>query len=200
MQIVSGSRCANLILLVQTSERAPMARLISDAYKKLNEELHKSNPLYGTKAAKHEPAVANFVTTTRAASLLDYGCGKGMLKPALQALCPSLDIREYDPAIAGKSARPDPAEVVVCLDVMEHIEPEALQEVLSDIRSVTKRYAIFTVAVKEAKKVLADGRNAHLIVQLKILWAEQFAPHFDTIDLNDFGDHWFFAVLSPKQS
>ena len=176
-----------------------MARLISDASQKLNDDLHKSDPTYGTKAAKHAPAVANFVVTTQAASLLDYGCGKGMLKPALQELCPSLDIREYDPAIAGKSVRPDPADVVVCLDVMEHIEPETLQDVLSDIRSVTKRYAIFTVAVKEAKKVLADGRNAHLIVQPKTWWAEQFAPHFNTVDLNDFGDHWFFAVLSPKQ-
>lgn len=173
-----------------------MVRLISDTYQKLNYELHKTDPRYGAKAAKHAADIADIIRRTGARSLLDYGCGKGTLKPALQALCPSLDIREYDPCVPGKTAKPRPADIVVCLDVMEHIEPDRLDDVLAHIRSVTGFYAFMTVAVSPARKTLPDGRNAHLIVQPREWWTEQLARHFAVKAVEDFGQHWFRALLT----
>ena len=54
--------------------------LISDNYKKLNTELHQENEDYGTSALKYLPAIANFAMQLEANNILDYGCGKGMLK------------------------------------------------------------------------------------------------------------------------
>src|SRR5690242_17345849 len=98
-----------------------MSKFISDEYQKLNYQLHRHEPLYGGNSAGRAVGVAKFVEIAQAKTLLDYGCGKGTLKPALQALCPTLDIREYDPAMPGKTALPQPADAVVCMDVLEHI-------------------------------------------------------------------------------
>lgn len=175
-----------------------MSRLISDAYRELNSELHKNNPRYGASAHAKAPFVAQIITPLSPSSLLDYGCGKGTLKPALQELCPNLDIREYDPAVPGKDAPPEPADIVVCFDVMEHIEPDTLPFVISDMRRVTLKRSIVEVALRPAKKILADGRNAHLIVQPMDWWLAQFETHF-TVDAAIAGhDNSFAAALSPR--
>ncbi|MDG2242647.1 MAG: hypothetical protein P8L66_04035 [Rhodospirillaceae bacterium] len=69
---------------------------------------------------------------TDAESVRDYGCGKGALRPAvLAALAPDLDVTEYDQAMLGKDSEPSPAHLVVCIDVMEHIEPDCQHDVLT---------------------------------------------------------------------
>ena len=156
--------------------------LISDDYRKLNSDLHGSDPNFGTSAgAVHAVSVADAVNQTKCKTLLDYGCGKGTLKPALQPLCPALDIREYDPARPDRSAPPEPADFVVCFDVMERIEPELLENVLTHLRSVTKRFAFLVISLKEADKVLTDGRNAHLIIKPREWWLETLSRHFDVL-------------------
>lgn len=100
--------------------------------------------------------------------ILDYGCGKRTLEEAL-----GFPIANYDPAIPGLDEAPQPADIVSCTDVLEHIEPDCLPAVLSDIRRVTKRAVFLTIATRPAKKFLADGRNAHLIQQPARWWVEQ---------------------------
>src|SRR5438045_9130959 len=110
-----------------------MSKFISDTYQKLNYDLHRQQPMYGGNSSGRAARVAKCVQIVQAKTLLDYGCGKGTLKSALQGLCPDLDIREYDPAMPGKTAMPKPADAVVCLDVLEHIEPKFLDAVLRHI-------------------------------------------------------------------
>jgi 2-polyprenyl-3-methyl-5-hydroxy-6-metoxy-1,4-benzoquinol methylase len=155
-----------------------MPKLISDAYQKLNSELHKSDQSYGTSAGKiHAKSIADAIRQTDCKSLLDYGCGKGTLKAALQPMCPLLEIREYDPAIPGKDGPPQPAEFVACFDVMEHIEPDSLDAVIAHIASLTKRFAFLVISLQEAEKTLADGRNAHLIVRPREWWLDKLSLH-----------------------
>jgi len=40
---------------------------------------------------------------------------------------------------------PSPASFVACIDVLEHIEPELLDNVLDDLRRVTAQIGVFTV-------------------------------------------------------
>ena len=76
-----------------------------------------------------------------------------------------LRIQHYDPAIPDWADAPEPCEMVACIDVLEHIEPELIGNVLDDLQRVTRSIGLFTMATMPAVKVLEDGRNAHLIVE-----------------------------------
>lgn len=108
-----------------------------------------------------------------AVSLLDYGCGPGRLKAAL-AGCP-VTVYEFDPGIPGRDVMPQSADLVVCTDVLEHVEPERLTFVLRHIHQLSRLGAYFVVAVRPADKRLPDGRNAHLIIDTPHWWFEQLS-------------------------
>jgi hypothetical protein len=151
--------------------------LISQAYRDLNRQLHAEREDYGRRGAHWAPYVERLVNEEAHCSVLDYGCGKGTLMAAL----PHMVSAEYDPAIPGKDARPAPADLVVCTDVIEHVEPANLDHVLRDLRRLTKRKLLFSISTVPAKKTLADGRNAHLIVQPPKWWHQRLAQHFHVL-------------------
>jgi hypothetical protein len=74
-----------------------------------------------------------------------------------------------------------PADVVVCNDVLEHVEPEHLDEVLKHMASLAKKAIVLTVATVPAVKTLADGRNAHLIVENARWWYTKLEPYFGNL-------------------
>lgn len=156
--------------------------VISEAYREQNRLLHESRDDYGRSSAKWCGYIARLANTERHNTILDYGCGKGELKAGLS----DFPVVEYDPAIAGKDARPEPADLVVCTDVLEHIEPVHLNAVLRDLARVTKRKLFFAISTTTSMKTLADGRNAHLLVKPAAWWAEKLSQHFK---LEVFQDH-----------
>ena len=176
-----------------------MSGLISESYQKLNRDLHE-DPKFGTSAGTpHATSISDIVNRAGCRTLLDYGCGKGTLKLALQPLCPNLDIREYDPARPGKTQLPEPADIVACFDVMEHVEPDFLDGVLDHIKTLTKRFAFFIIALVEADKILPDGRNAHLIIQPTEWWLDQIARRFDVLDARPIrGDYELMVFVKAK--
>ena len=107
---------------------------ISSTYRDLNRDLHRSNPDDGRAAPALAPWVVDFAKQSGVQTLLDYGCGKGTLKPAILAQAPDLIVAEYDPAIPGKDSEPQPCDIVVCIDVLEH-EPVQV-EVVDSARHV----------------------------------------------------------------
>ena len=160
------------------------ATLISEAYRKMQQQLHK-NPDYGVASVQFAPMVAQVIEATRANELLDYGAGKGRLGIALkQNLQRPLVIHHYDPAIPEWSAPPAPCGFVACIDVLEHIEPALLDNVLNDLRRVTADVGVFTVHTGPAVKVLPDGRNAHLIQQPPAWWLPKFLERFELANFN----------------
>ena len=160
------------------------AILISEAYRKMQQQLHK-NPDYGVASVQFAPMVAQVIEATRADELLDYGAGKGRLGIALkQNLQRPLVIHHYDPAIPEWSAPPAPCGFVACIDVLEHIEPALLDNVLDDLQRVTADVGVFTVHTGPAVKVLPDGRNAHLIQQPPAWWLPKFLERFELANFN----------------
>jgi hypothetical protein len=147
--------------------------LISETYRALNKRLHEDNPAYGTSGGLSAEIVAAMERKLGAASILDYGCGKMQLQAAL-----GFRIENYDPAISGYDAAPSPADIVVCSDVLEHIEPECLDDVLRDLVRVTNRAIYAAPSCVPARKFLVDGRNAHLIVRDADWWLEKLSVHF----------------------
>ena len=65
-----------------------------------------------------------------------------------------------------------------CIDVLEHVEPHLLDNVLTDLRRVTKNVGFFTVHTGPAVKTLSDGRNAHLIQQSATWWLTKLSDYF----------------------
>lgn len=66
---------------------------------------------------------------------------------------------------------------------MEHIEPTCLIAVIEDIRELANVGAFFNIATRPAKKVLADGRNAHLIVRDAYFWLDTLREFFDVTNM-----------------
>ena len=149
-----------------------MHTLITPGYAALLRDLHAQPRGFGASGRKHADRVLAYATDSGSLSILDYGCGQGTLGAALRERGWS-DVREYDPAVAGKEALPEPACMTVCTDVLEHVEPEHIDAVLAHLRSVTLRVAFVNVCVQPAHKVLADGRNAHLIVEGPAWWMDR---------------------------
>jgi 2-polyprenyl-3-methyl-5-hydroxy-6-metoxy-1,4-benzoquinol methylase len=164
--------------------------LISDEYRELNKELHETNEAYGTSGHNHAEAVVGLANAMQTVDILDYGCGKGTLNSAI-----GIRLKEYDPAVPGKDDPPEPADLVVCTDVLEHIEPDCLDDVLDDIESLARRGVFLCVATREAKKVLADGRNAHLIVEGKDWWLPKLMDRWDIINFSDAGGEFIFVGM-----
>lgn len=154
-----------------------------------NRALH-CNPKYGAGGGKWAGTVKDVMAQFGCHSVLDYGCGKGGLKRAL----PGLDIREYDPAIPGKDKLPEPADLVLCSDVLEHVEPEFLESVLTHIRDLARRAVVLSPSVREASKSLPDGRNAHLIVQPPQWWRDRFVQYFDFVQDTTRGNYTFLGT------
>lgn len=167
--------------------------LISEAYREQNRRLHEESEVYGANSASYFNPVVKLMHRTRSADVLDYGCGKGSLVKALQEH--GYNARGYDPAVAEYSAPPEPADLVVCTDVIEHIEPEYINGVLIDLERLTKRAIYLIIATGPAQKILPDGRNAHLIQKDSREWLYDLLPRFRLVEFMDAG-RGFAAVMS----
>ena len=177
-------------------ERAIIAvnkpELISAEYRELNSKLHYDNLAYGVGGNRHAQTVLKLSETIHTQSILDYGCGKGYLAKALP-----FPIWEYDPAIPGKQESPRPADIVVCTDVLEHIEPDKLLYVLDDLRRCTKQVGYFTIDLKPSTKFYADGRNTHLIQKDESWWAHKLKKFFQIGKITKVGRQ-LHVVVGPK--
>ena len=146
--------------------------LISTEYAALNAEHHRNDPSYGAFGGNTENLIhAAWQLGTR--DILDYGCGKGLLAKRMP-----WPIKEYDPAIPGKSERPEPADMVICRDVLEHVEPECLDAVLADLARCVKKIGLFSISTAPSWDVLSDGRNAHLLQRPWKWWKEHLSRYF----------------------
>lgn len=146
--------------------------LFTAAYVEQNALLHTQREDYGANGGRMAPKVSSLMREYDCATMLDYGCGKG----SLVKLIPGA--RGYDPALPEFSRRPEPADLVVCSDVLEHIEPECLDDVLEDLRSLAYRVVFLVISCRPAYKTLPDGRNAHLIVENQDWWMGRLMEFF----------------------
>lgn len=152
--------------------------MITEAYRQEQARLHATGD-YGKAGAGFGDVVSDMLRATQAKTLLDYGCGsRQSLRPAL--LVP-VDYRGYDPAVPEYALDPEPADCVACIDVLEHIEPEMLDDVLDHIRAKTIKRALFSVHLGPAIKTLSDGRNAHLIQEPPKWWLPKIMARYELL-------------------
>jgi hypothetical protein len=163
------------------------SNLISDSYKAQQAHLHATTN-YGVASIKYAPLVTEIINRLEITHLLDYGSGKMM----------NLGKQAYDPAVEELSGLPVPAEMVACVDVLEHIEPECLDAVLDHIASLTEAVVFLTVHTGPAGKTLPDGRNAHVIQQPMEWWIPKFTQRFELQTVQVRHHQAFFVIGHPK--
>lgn len=131
-------------------------------------------------------------------TVLDYGCGQGLLGRLLR---PHYEVEEYDPAISGRDEEPARADVVVCADVLEHVEPECLDAVLLHLRALAKQYAVLIIATGPSRKIMADGRSAHLIVEDAGFWFQKLTGlfNFERFEDRSHIGKGLLIVVTPRQ-
>lgn len=161
--------------------------LISESYRKLNQQLHKRPRGFGGSGYRWVNRVVDLASSCQVKSILDYGCGEETLWYAIQRdhkyFAEGIQYFGYDPAMPGKKEMPLPADMVVCTDVLEHVEPEYLTNVLNHINGLARKAIFLNIAIAPANKTLPDGRNTHLIVENEDWWKSQLVPIFT--------DWWF---------
>jgi len=69
--------------------------------------------------------------------------------------------------------------MVVCIDVLEHIEPECIDSVLDHLKDLTERILFVTICMTSSSQWMDDGRNAHLIQEPKEWWLPKIEERFD---------------------
>ena len=150
---------------------------ISSKYLELQKKLHE-NPDYGVASIGVAPLVKDFFEAGKFKSIFDYGAGKQNLYHALTSLgLKNFEYSAYDP-VFPEYGPPKPADLICCIDVLEHIEEEFLENVLEELQNITVKIGLFTIATEPAKKCLADGRNAHLIQESSNWWLVKLCQYF----------------------
>jgi 2-polyprenyl-3-methyl-5-hydroxy-6-metoxy-1,4-benzoquinol methylase len=141
--------------------------LISDRYLEEQRILHAAPRGYGGRGDKWATTVRMLVKHHQAATILDYGCGQGSLARAL----PELNLDEYDPAVAGKDVPPSgPYDLVVCTDVLEHVERDKVERVVDHLHALASPYLFAVISLVPTAKTLTDGRQAHILLKPQEWW------------------------------
>lgn len=156
--------------------------LISNDYKENNKLLHKQSN-YGQTNHSINTKITKIVEAASrqkiCGSILDYGCGKGLLVEQLaNTLGKNIVIQGYDPGYAKYDVPYKPADIVTCFDVLEHIESEHIDAVLNDISTSTIKFFICIIDLLPAVKKLSDGRNAHILLAPPGWWVEKLTERF----------------------
>ena len=130
--------------------------------------------------------------------MLDYGCGSNLsltktLKPKRK-----FKYQCYDPMVDKYSAEPVPAQMVACIDVIEHIEPDYLEDVLDHLEELTEQILFISVHTGPAGKVLDDGRNAHLIQQPMEWWLPKISDRFVIQSVQVISKKQFYVIAYHK--
>ena len=153
-------------------------RIISEAYKQQMTFEHENDESWGTSGPIHATDVKKCVRRSGSMSVVDYGCGKALLGRKIKSDMPDLDWVDFDPAVKGRRVLPDKSDMVVCTDVMEHVEEEYVDNVLEHIASLFERCVYLHIACTPAAKKLSDGRNAHITQKPISWWVDKIESHF----------------------
>ena len=122
-------------------------------------------------------------------TILDYGCGKGTLKPFIEEA--GITDRKwtlYDPGVARFSNEPtEQFDLVITTDVLEHVEEIMLNKVLSHLRSLTGRFLYNEIACSYCGLKFESGPYAgldlHINLKVPDIWRQRLKHrNFKLID------------------
>lgn len=155
--------------------------MISQAYLELLRQHKKANPSWGGSASHWMGDIQKVIYRHQPATLLDYGCGRAVLR----SLLPGINYFGYDPVTSPEGYTK--CDVSLCLDVLEHVEHAYIEKVMEHFfKSFTKGFLI-AVDTLPARSMLPDGRNCHILQQPHEWWHAMIARHCDNCTIENRG-------------
>ena len=132
--------------------------------------------------------IHRLIQETRAATILDYGSGKGRQYEPQRIALPGAgewdgildfwdvdEVRCYDPCYEPYSRLTEEKfDGVVWTDVLEHCPEQDMRWIVNEIFSFATRFAYAAVACYPAKSRLPNGENAHCTVHPPQWWRALF--------------------------
>ena len=158
-----------------------------DGYKLSNGKIRTSEETYNGKSTLiFAKLIKEIITKNNIKTMLDYGCGKGFFykNPSNQHGLQieslknywDIDIDLYDPCFKENSNLNEDKnyDLVICIDVLEHIPENDIDWLLKKLLIKTKKYLFINVACHPAIALLPNGKNAHINIQPPKWWHEKF--------------------------
>lgn len=170
----------------------------SPEYQRLIRELHDREDSFG--AGNHVLTVAQLIKKLNIRSVTDYGAGKMRLAEVLRKeFALEFDYFPFDPAFPEYGSAKT-AELVCCIEVLEHVEPDFIDSVIEELAQITIKWGFFTVSCGDSSKFLADGRNAHILQRPISWWLTKLSSRFEVQWLNKTGQNSFAVVVTRSDN
>lgn len=146
---------------------------ISEDYAKQLNQLHSKKKLVLGHGVSPPQKLVEVIKKYNPDTILDFGCGTGNMLKVVQETFPDFKVLGYDPGTDNYKNFPEhPIDLIYSTDVLEHIEPEFVDETLDNL-FLSADIQYHNIACFPAKKKLPDGRNCHLIVEEPNWWLEK---------------------------
>jgi hypothetical protein len=142
------------------------------------EELHLINRGYGSSSISLFEEVSLLIEAYKPNSILDYGCGKGILIKKISKKYPRINCIMYDPCIKEISKLiVKKVDLILNTDVLEHIPEDMIDNILKEMASLSN-LVFFQLAHGPASAVLPNGENAHCTIKPPEWYHEKIKVHF----------------------
>ncbi len=136
---------------------------------------------YGQSSLNKCHYILPHIETVKPNSVIDYGCGRSRLVDLIQHLGVP-NVAHYDPAIPAYAEKPPSQfDLLISVDVLEHIPEDELDAILSDMAGLG-RNAILVINTRLARTILPDGRNAHLTVRPALWWRQTLSRYWADVE------------------
>lgn len=131
--------------------------------------------------------IRDYVQRLGAKSLFDYGGGRGVqytIGPVAwhgvtyantAELLGLQSVYCYDVGVANAAPPPAKSDLVISVDMLEHIDRQDLPWIVRKLFSLATRGVFANVAAYPAAKKLPNGENAHCTVEKAPFWQQLFA-------------------------
>jgi SAM-dependent methyltransferase len=150
------------------------------------------------------PAAAEWLWMEPGGSVIDYGCGEGKALDWFNANgyhATGVDIISLRPDVIEVClwSLPEtlsPSDYGFCADVMEHMPPERVDDVLAGIRARTRKAAFFSVANSECTVGKRHGETLHLTRQPVEWWAGKVRQYWPRVEVRQGDREWRYSIAA----
>jgi len=163
-----------------------MEKYISKEYKKQLQEYHKTHQRWGGAVRGRQNELHMYMKMTNSSSILDYGAGNSDYKRTVGWTWedPGYTIHEYEPGKPELAGDPPICDASICIDVMEHVETDKVDNVIKHIYDKTNNWTYQTIALTAASGSFSERQNLHLTIKPADWWLEKLTPYWDLLKTN----------------
>jgi len=141
-------------------------------------------------------AISLYSSLRRPVTIMDYACGNGDLGEEIEGILKIAKVTNYDPFHPKwrDNKEPGVADIVICADVLEHVEEQCVENTINFIADRCRYGAYFNIHLADAVKTLPDGRNAHITQRNSTWWLERLRPRFKITEASHVGESVIIIV------